>query len=68
MEPNSRLKLEAISVTLAILLVSVPIHNDVEYALQSEAKSADTIGGNSFIDAPTSVSYTHLTLPTKRIV
>ena len=53
MEPNSRLKLEAISVTLAILLVSVPIHNDVEYALQSEAKSADTLGGNSFIDAPT---------------
>ena len=53
MEPNSRLKLEAISVTLAILLVSVPIHNDVEYALQSEARSADTLGGNSFIDAPT---------------
>ena len=53
MGPNSRLKLGALSATLAILLVSVPIHNDIEYALKSETKSAETSSGNSLIDAPT---------------
>ena len=53
MGPNSRLKLGAISATMAILLVSIPIHGDFEYALQSETKSAETSSGNSLIDAPT---------------
>ena len=53
MEPNSRVKLGALFATLAILLVSVPLHGDIEYALQSETKSAETSTGNSFIDAPT---------------
>ena len=53
MEPNSRVKLGALSATLVILLVSVPLHGDIEYALQSETKSAETSSGNSFIEAPT---------------
>ena len=50
MGPNSRLKLGALSATLAILLVSVSIHDDTEYALKSETKSAETSSGNSLID------------------
>ena len=53
MGPNSRLKLGALSASLAILLVSVPIHDDIEYTLKSETKSAETSSGNSLIDAPT---------------
>ena len=33
MGPNSRLKLGALSATLAILLVLVPIHDDMELSL-----------------------------------
>ena len=43
MGPNSRLKLGAISATMAILFVSIPIHGDFEYALTKRDKISRNI-------------------------